>query len=215
MAEMRTVAVIPALDEERTVSDVVRGARKHVTEVVLVDDGSRDATSDFARREGAIVVRHERSKGYDSALNDGFKMAADREASVVVTLDADGQHDTDDLPRILAPIIQGSADVVVGRRRRRARVAESLFAVYSSISIGVSDPLCGMKAYRMDVYREIGYFDNRSSIGTQLMFAAGRRGYRIAQVGIGVSNRPDLPRFGGRVKANLKILKALFGAFRH
>jgi glycosyltransferase involved in cell wall biosynthesis len=214
MTELMIVAVIPALNEERTISDVVRGAKKHVTEVVLVDDGSQDSTSDSARAEGAIVIRHEIRQGYDATLNDGFKLAAARGASVVLTLDADGQHFTEDIPLLLAPIIQGRADVVVGKRPRRARFAESLFAIYSRKSIGISDPLCGMKAYRMEVYREVGYFDNSSSIGTQLLFTAGRRGFRIAQVEIRVNKRPDSPRFGGRIKANLKILKALIRTSR-
>ena len=215
MVEMKIVAVIPALNEEKTVSDVVKGAKRHVSEVVLVDDGSEDSTADAARKEGAMVIRHDDSQGYDRSIDDGFKAAAEEGADIVVTMDADGQHDPEDLPRILGPILQDKADVVVGNKPHQARVAERLFALYSRRSIGIADPLCGMKAYLMEVYRAVGVFDDSSSIGTQLMFSASRRGFRMAQAEVRAHHRADSSRFGGRVKANLKILRALLRVIRH
>jgi hypothetical protein len=73
----------------------------------------------------------------------------------------------------------------------------------------IDDPLCGLKAYHINVYNDIGYFDRISSIGTQLMFNAKKREYRLIQKNITLNERDDIPRFGRRVKANWKIFKAI------
>jgi hypothetical protein len=75
--------------------------------------------------------------------------------------------------------------------------------------LGVEDPLCGFKAYDVKVYKAIGHFDTISSIGTQLIFSAKRKGFRLVQVDIGLKTRGDIPRFGGRIVANYRILRAL------
>lgn len=205
----RVVVVIPALDEERTIGDVVAGVRPFVDEVLVIDDGSTDETSRRARAAGATVYRHPTNQGYDRSIETGFRLAADRDASVVVTFDADGQHLADDLPAVLDPILYGGADVVVGQRPRRARAAERLFARYMRSRFGIHDPLCGLKAYRIEVYLDVGYFDEHSSIGTRLTVEAITRGYDVDQVSIRLAGRGDQPRFGQRLEANWKILRAM------
>ena len=98
-------------------------------------------------------------------------------------------------------------------RPKPARFAEWLFAVYSKIRFGVPDPLCGMKAYRMDLYDKLGHFDTYDSVGTELMLFALRSGARFKIVPIPVQERVDEPRFG-QFSANLKILKALWRGMR-
>ena len=83
---------------------------------VVVDDGSRDDTAEVARRAGAVVARHRRNLGQGDALRTGFAVALSLDASVVVTMDADGQHDPDQLSALVAPIVSGNADYVQGSR---------------------------------------------------------------------------------------------------
>jgi len=214
MSEDRTVTVvIPALDEERTIGRVVSDVLEHATEVVVVDDGSTDATARIARENGAVVISHERNRGYDESLSDGFAHAIERGADIVVTFDADGQHRAAEIPRVVAPIKEGQAGIVVGRRPEPARFAEAVFAGYTKHRLGIDDPLSGFKAYDADIYREVGYFDQYDSIGTHLMFAAAHRGYDIRQVDIGVENREDEPRFG-HLRANLTMISALASIVR-
>ena len=209
MAEPRRVAVIPALNEEKTIGTVVSAARKYVDEVIVVDDASTDGTPSIARQNGATVIRHTSRKGYDMTIGDGFELAVANKADIVITLDADGQHIPSDILRLVEPIEKGEADIVVGLRPRRQRLSETLFAAVAKTVLGIDDPLCGFKAYSAKVYRNIGRFDTMSSIGTQLVFSAGRKGYRLAQADIGLKTRGDIPRFGGRVVSNCRILKAL------
>ena len=182
--DKKVTAVVPALNEENTIGDVVKGLRSRVDEVIVVDDGSRDKTPAIAQREGAVVISHEKNAGYDKSIDEGFALAAKRGAGIILTFDADGQHNPDDIPRLIAPILTGKADLVVGRRPYKARITEYLFAFIARMKAGVDDPLCGLKSYDVKVYNDVGYFDRLASIGTELMFRAGKKGYRIAQIDI-------------------------------
>ena len=209
MVKQKIIVVIPALNEEKTISKIIKGVKKYVDEIILVDDASTDKTAIIARRKGAIVLSHKKNQGYDKSIDDGFALAAKRRATIILTFDSDGQHNPEDIPKIIEPILNREADVVVGKRPHYARIAEYLFAFIAKIKANINDPLCGLKAYHIKVYRNIGYFDKISSIGTQLMFNAKKRGYNIVQKNITLKERGDVPRFGRRVKANWKIFKAM------
>ena len=209
MDDKKIIAVIPALNEEKTISKVTRGVKKYVDEIIVVDDASTDKTAFIAQRDGAVVLSHKNNRGYDKSIDDGFALAAKSGATIILTFDGDGQHNPEDIPKIIEPILNGEAEVVVGKRPHNARIAEYLFALVAKIKANIADPLCGLKAYHIRVYNDIGYFDRISSIGTQLMFSAKKRRYRIVQKDITLNERGDIPRFGRRIKANLKILKAI------
>jgi glycosyltransferase involved in cell wall biosynthesis len=113
---MNVVAIIPAHNEATHVAEVVRGAKKHVDVVVVVDDGSTDRTAKLARQAGALVVSHAFRCGPGAATMTGISAARALEAGAVVTIDADGQHNPDDIPQLLAPLRAGQADVVIGTR---------------------------------------------------------------------------------------------------
>lgn len=207
MDRSRVALVMPALNEAATIARVVAAAARHAS-VVVVDDGSTDATVALAREAGAIVVSHGVNQGYDAALNTGFAEAASRGFEAVVTLDADGQHDPSLVARFIAALESG-ADVVLGVRDERPRIAEQVFALYTRLRFGIADPLCGMKGYRIAVYRELGHFDSYGSVGTELMLFAANRGMRIEQVPFRVGRRTDAPRFGHLLSANRRILRAM------
>jgi glycosyltransferase involved in cell wall biosynthesis len=207
--DKKITAVIPALNEEDTIEKVIQGLKGYVNEIILVDDGSKDKTADIASKEGAVVLPHKENMGYDKSIDDGFSLAAQRGADIVLTFDADGQHNPQDIPAILEPIIQGKADLVVGKRPYKARITEYIFAWIAQRKAGIEDPLCGLKAYDIKVYKDVGFFDRLSSIGTELMFRAKKKGYRIVQRDISLNKRTDTPRFGRILKANWKIFKAI------
>lgn len=175
---------------------------------IVVDDGSTDTTAEIAAASGAVVLRHGRNRGYDAALESGFREAQRLGFDTVVTLDADGQHDPGLVGRLLGALDAG-ADLAVGVRDRRARCSEYLFAWYTRWRWGLRDPLCGLKAYRMTVFARLGHFDSYGSIGTELLLFAARCGFRIAQVDFHVGDRKGQPRFGRRLRTNIVILRAL------
>lgn len=207
MDRSRIAIVIPALNEARTVAQVVAAVLPFGSPVV-VDDGSTDATGTLAEQAGAHVVRLPVNRGYDGALNAGFSWAATQGFIYLVTVDADGQHDPPLIARFVSALDEG-ADVVVGIRDRRQRFGEHVFAWVGKRLWAVNDPLCGMKAYRMSVYTQRRWFDSYGSIGTELCLYAACNGMWLEQVAVRTLDRADQPRFDRRWSANRRILRAL------
>lgn len=166
---MKLVVQIPALNEEKTIADVIRGIPRSIpgissTEVVVVDDGSTDRTSEIAVQNGAVVVRHERTLGVGAAFRSGLEQSADLGADIVVTIDADGQFDTLDIPKLVAPITQKQADFVAASRFMDKaltpempwlkRCGNDFMARWISSLVGhrFYDVSCGFRAYSRNAY---------------------------------------------------------------
>ena len=115
---MRTIAIVPARNEAECIGGVVEGIKEFDAscEVLVVDDGSTDRTAAHARRAGARVVSLPFNLGIGGAVQTGFKLAYDEGFDVAVRLDGDGQHIAGELPKLLSPIRDGAADIVVGSR---------------------------------------------------------------------------------------------------
>jgi glycosyltransferase involved in cell wall biosynthesis len=114
------IIVVPAYNEERTIVEVIRGLKtRGFSRIIVVDDGSTDRTECLAVQERVIFLRHIINRGLGGALGTGIKAALQYQPQAIVTFDADGQHDPDDLRALLKPIQDGSADVVIGSRIRR------------------------------------------------------------------------------------------------
>ena len=207
MERPRVIVVIPAFNEASTIAAVVSNVSMHGLAVV-VDDGSTDSTAEKARRAGADVVVHAQNQGYDGALNSGFVRADELDCEYVVTCDADGQHNPQQLGEFVR-LLEDGYDMVLGVRDRQQRVGERLFSLVARCLWGVSDPLCGMKAYRMSLYREIGCFDTFGSIGTELAVRSIARGAKAIERKTVIRDRADAPRFGRKLAANIRILRAL------
>jgi glycosyltransferase involved in cell wall biosynthesis len=140
-------AVIPAYNEKLRIAQVITEARPFVDEVIVVDDGSTDGTGEVAQQSGARVIRQEQG-GYLLAIKAGFAAAA---GEVVVTLDADGEHDPRDIPRLLEPLLRGQADLALGRRPRIDRPSERLITWLVRFKVPVADSGCGFRAFRRDL----------------------------------------------------------------
>jgi glycosyltransferase involved in cell wall biosynthesis len=122
----KRIIVIPAYNEERTVAEVVAAAVKVADRVVVVDDGSHDRTSILAREAGALVVRHAINRGVGAALGTGIEMANRLDPDFVVTMDADGQHRTEDAARVFERLAQGDVDFVIGSRLKKGGEAGNM-----------------------------------------------------------------------------------------
>ena len=112
----KIMATIPCFNNQRFIADLVSRTKEYVDEVIVVDDGSTDDTAKLARMAGATVIHHDQNRGYGWAIKSCFKAVKANAADVLVILDGDGQHDPDDLPQILAPILSEEVDLVIGSR---------------------------------------------------------------------------------------------------
>ncbi len=113
---LKIVAAIPCFNTEPFIVDVISKAMKYVNQVVVIDDGSHDGTAEAARRAGATVISHVLNRGYGEAIKSCFEAAKANGADILVILDGDGQHDSEETPRLLAPIVRGEADLIIGSR---------------------------------------------------------------------------------------------------
>ena len=187
---MKVIAVIPARDAAATVGDVIRGMRRVLptAEVIVIDDGSTDATGAIARDAGAIVVRHAVNLGKGAALESGFGEALRRGADAVIAMDADGQHDPTYAPRLLEALEH--ADLVVGsRERNRAgmpwlrRATNDVTTWFVSLLARrrIPDSQSGYRAIRASVLRAVRPQSRRFEYESEFLIATARAGFSIGE----------------------------------
>ncbi len=198
---MRTLIIIPAYNEELTIGSVVALARKY-GDVLVVDDGSSDRTSEIAQKAGAVLIRHDSNRGKGAALGTGFEYALSKNYDVVVTLDGDGQHNPDEIPLILEPIVRGEADLVIGSRYLNG--GRKKIPLYRRIGLWVLnkgtqvaaevnvDSQSGFRAITRRALRTLNLNSTDYSIETDMVVKARDAGIRIAEVPINV--RYDVPK---------------------
>ena len=179
---------------------------------IVVNDGSTDNTQKKAISEGAVVVNHQDNMGYDMALNSGFKKAYEIGCEIVITFDADGQHDHHLIPKYIKHIEQGY-DLVCGNRQKKQRLGEVLFGVYTKYFFGIKDPLCGMKGYKISLFKKFDRFDSYGSVGTELALLSIKNNYKFKEVDVCTNERKDKPRFIDFFGGNYKIFRSLLLSF--
>lgn len=207
MTELKVAILIPALNEAETIESVVISMLPY-GKVIVIDDGSTDGTGRLAHRAGALVENHAVNCGYDRALVSGIMKALKDDFDVAITVDADGQHDQSIIANMLQEIKDG-ADIVVGARDKLQRVSEVLFSFVSDFLWGLSDPLCGMKAYRLSKLKHINSLYTYQSIGTELIITASLSSWDIRQIPIVTRERDGKSRFGSGIRPNFLITRAM------
>jgi glycosyltransferase involved in cell wall biosynthesis len=188
-ADARVAIVIPAYQAAGSVGTVVAGARA-IAPVYLVDDGSTDGTGDVGRGLGVTVLKHETNRGKGAALATGVAAALAGGADVIVTLDADGQHPAAEIPRLLAPIAEGRADLVLGARARTGamplgrRITNWLSARLATriAGQGVSDAQTGFRAFTRAVAERVRPTGRRFDYEAAFLLGACDAGFRVACV---------------------------------
>ena len=206
--EFNTLAIIiPAFNEAETVSKVIESVSSFGT-IIVVDDASTDCTADVARLSGAITVRHENNLGYEQALNTGFERAHALGMDYIITMDADGQHNAVCVEKF-ALALKENYQLVLGIRPKMQRFSEKVFQLFATAIWGWRDPLCGLKGYSIELYRNVGCFDRYQSAGIELAFIGISNGCNFKQIEISISERLDTPRFASALRANWRILRSL------
>ena len=189
---MGIAVIIPAYQAAATIRDVVARTRAAIpaAEILVVDDGSNDETGDAGRGTGTTLITHPRNRGKGAALRTGIREATARGAAVVVTIDADGQHPPEAIPRLLRPIQEGRADLVLGARKRdRAmpvsrRITNWLSATLASRIGGqpVSDAQTGFRAFTRAVAERVAPAGDRYEYEANFLLDALRAGFRVSSI---------------------------------
>lgn len=197
----KIAALLPAFNEEISIGSVVLQTKRFVDRVIVIDDGSNDRTAEVAKMAGAEVIRHPSNMGKGAALRTGFESLNGE--TVIVTIDADGQHDPSDIPRIVEPILKGEADMVNGSRYINGNKKDTPFyrrigqivldkATSLNSSLDITDSQSGLRAFsskKRDVFR---FKQSGLAIESEMLADAAEAGLRIKEVEIGV--RYDVDR---------------------
>jgi len=214
-----TVALIPAFNEERYIGSVVLSAYAHVDLVVVVDDGSADNTAAIARQAGAVVVRQPANAGKAAAVSAGFAYLCSIRPAAVVMLDGDCQHSARDIPQVLAPILSGDADIVIGSRfldihsdipaYRLVGQHSLTWATNLASGYAVTDSQSGYRAFSAEALRELTFSQGGFSVESEMQFRAAEMQFRVAEVPIHVSYAAPAKR--NPVRHGLQVLRGLAG----
>lgn len=206
----RTMVAIPAYNEEGSIEAVVKAAKRQVDDVLVVNDGSVDETSRRARDAGAIVVDHDRNRGYGGALKTAFREADSRGVDNLIILDGDDQHDPRDIPKLLSKQRETGAELVVGNRSIDDAetdlplyrfVGLSVVNLLTNLSLGtvrsdswIQDTQNGFRAYDARAIHTLARDDtigDHMDASTDVLYHAKREGYDINEVGVSINYDVD------------------------
>ena len=219
----KIISAIPCFNEERFIGSVVLKAKRYVDRVIVIDDGSTDATAKVATEAGARVYRNKQNQGYGAAIRNAIAKGQNLRVDILVILDGDGQHDPKDIPKLVRPIIDEKADVAVGSRflgkgekpPLYRRLGQRVLTNATNVGSGqrISDSQSGFRAYSKKALKELNLTESGMSVSSEIQFAVSRSGLRVAEVPIAISYSEKAKRnpvgHGAGVLSRLAVLITL------
>lgn len=186
---MKAVIIMPAYNEEKTIQGVVRLARKYGA-VIVVNDASVDKTAAVARKAGALVISHKANRGLGAALRTGFEAALRKDFDAVITIDADGQHKPDEIPKFIEKIEEGY-DFVLGSRDLLhypfiKKLGNFFLNLFTNLVAGTNlkDTESGFRAFRGSALKRFYLRAERYEIAVEIIFEVGRNHLRYTNVDV-------------------------------
>ncbi len=214
--------VIPAYNEEKSIPRVIKDLKQHgYNNIVVVDDGSSDRTFDVSKKLGVFVLRHRINRGLGGALNTGINAALELGADIIVTFDADGQHDVNDLPKMIKPLLSGEADVVIGSRFLNKKELRKMplfrklgirflnFLTYLLFHVRTTDSQSGLRAFSRRSASLIRINANRMEVSSEFFREFGIHKLRVKEVPIRVIYTDYSLRKGQATINGIKVILKL------
>jgi len=193
---------LPAYNEEKNIASIIAKLEKFTDIIIVCDDGSFDLTGKIATKMGATVIVHEKNLGYGAAIRSLFLKAKELDVDVLVTFDADGQHNVHDIDKVVRPIIENKADLVIGSRflddskddipsYRKTGIKIITKLTNTSLKEKITDSQSGFRGYSKEVLSKITPSDYGMGVSSEILIKASNNNFRIAEVPIKVSYEGD------------------------
>jgi len=205
------IAGIPAHNEEKTIAKVILLTKQYVDEIIVVDDGSVDMTGEIAEALGAKVIRFSENLGKGAAVRAIIEYARKLKPDVLVLLDADLQHDPHEIPKLIEPILNGEADLVIGSRFLGKSkiplirgIGLKVLTVLAKQGTNITDPLSGFRALSRKVYETLELSESGYGIEVDMLADAAKKGYKIKEV-------PIIIRYDTGTKTSKRSAPSQFG----
>ena len=192
---MEILIGIPAYNEAKNLPKILPELQKFSYKIAICNDGSTDATGEVAEKYGVTVINHSKNLGYGAAVRSLFLKAKDMGCDVLITFDADGQHRIEDINKVVKPIIQKQADIVIGSRfldggekevpnYRKVGIKVITKITNASIKKQLTDSQSGFRAYSKKVLSELNPSELGMGISTEILIKASSKDFRILEVPI-------------------------------
>ena len=191
---MKITIGIPAYNEEKSIALIITKLKKIADSIIVCDDGSSDMTAEISKNLGATVISHKKNMGYGVAINSIFQKSKELNVDLLVTFDADGQHRVEDIQKVIEPIKNNVADLVIGSRfldkksdvpnYRKIGIKVITQVTNASIRKKLTDSQSGFRAYNGQVLSQISPSDMGMGISTEILIKSSSKGLRIMEVPI-------------------------------
>jgi len=183
--------IIPAYNEGKHVGDVIDRTKKHIQNIIVVDDGSKDNTVEIAKKKGVIVLEHLLNMGKGTALKTGCEFALSKGAKIIIAVDADGQHDPVEIPNFINAVKEGN-DIVFGyRKMSKAMPLVTKFGnwfisrmVWLLFEINLKDTQCGYRAFTADAYKKMLWEAKDYDVESEMIVKVGKNKLKYKEIPI-------------------------------
>jgi glycosyltransferase involved in cell wall biosynthesis len=196
---MRILVCIPAFNEAKTIKEIITKSKKYADTVIVYDDGSTDDTYEVANTAGAMVIRSPQNNGYGVAIRALFQAAKEQDADIMVTLDSDGQHNPDQIPKLIDPLLEQRFDMVIGSRFLNKSDKEKIpryrnFGIKTITKLtraasysGITDSQSGFRAYNKNALSKINLFEDGMAVSIEILLRAKEKNLLTTEVPITIN----------------------------
>lgn len=202
--EKNTLIVIPTYNEINSLKLILSKIHKKYN-LLVIDDFSNDGTKTFLKKKNINFIRNKKNEGYEKTVLKGLKYAHRKKFKYVLTFDSDGEHNVDDVPRLIKRIKFKNCDLVIANRNRKNRVTEILLSFISQFKYKVSDPVSGLKIYNVNKLNNIDYYNQKKLYLTNIVISFINNGYQIDNINVVSKRRSDKSKVGSIFFTNIKI----------
>ena len=216
MNDIKIGVAIPAFNEGTTIGSVALESKKHATRVLVVDDGSTDSTAEISSLADVEIIKHPKNLGKGVSLKTAFKWAIKNKLDILVTLDGDGQHNPNEIPTLIKPIVIGNADAVNGSRFMEIdnhapgyrKLGQNLLTTATNIGSksNTSDSQNGFRAFSKKTFDSFRFKTSGMGIESEMLIDLAKKGFTIVEIPISCKYNVNMPSKKNPISHGISVL---------